>query len=176
MSRPGGRVVVGVSGSLGSLTALHRAAAEARVRDADLCAVLAWEPPGGNIPHRGGPGPTSTAAWRSMAVDRLTEALDDAFGSAGPGVPLERIVVCGKPGAVLVAVADRVEDLLVVGAGPRGRLHRAMWPSVGRYCLARCCCPVLAVPPSPLHRTLHAVHRRNAWNLPLRTEGLTESR
>lgn len=99
MSRPGGRVVVGVSGSLGSLTALHRAAAEARVRDADLCAVLAWEPPGGNIPHRGGPVPTSTAAWRSMAVDRLTEALDDAFGSAGPGVPLERIVVCGKPGA-----------------------------------------------------------------------------
>jgi hypothetical protein len=40
------RVVVGVSGSLGSLTALCRAAAEARLRGASLWPVLAWEPPG----------------------------------------------------------------------------------------------------------------------------------
>lgn len=176
MSRPALRVVAGVSGSLGSLTALHRAASEARVRGAALSAVLAWEPPGGDIPHRGGPCPTSTAAWRGMAADRLAEALDTAFGSAGPGVPLERLVVLGKPGTVLLAVADRPDDLLVIGAGPRGRLRRAMWPSVGRYCLAHARCPVLAVPPSPLHRTLDAVHRRNAWKLPLDTQGLTEIR
>lgn len=41
------RVVVGVSGSLGSVTALSRAAAEARRREAELWPVLVWEPPGG---------------------------------------------------------------------------------------------------------------------------------
>ncbi|WP_189306265.1 universal stress protein [Streptomyces albospinus] len=176
MNRPGDRVVAGVSGSLGSLTALHRAASEARATGATLWAVLAWEPPGGDIVHRGGPCPAPMAAWRRMAVERLTEALDTAFGSAGPGVPLERLVVLGKPGTVLLAVADQPEDLLVVGAGTRSRLRRALSPSVARYCLARACCPVLAVPPSPLHRTFHAVHRRNTWKLPLKTQGLAERR
>ncbi|MGG2464147.1 universal stress protein [Streptomyces sp. RGM 3693] len=176
MNRPGNRVVAGVSGSLGSLTALHRAASVARVTGAALWAVLAWEPPGGDIPHRGGVCPAPRTAWRSMAADRLTEALDAAFGSAGPGVPLERLVVYGKPGTVLLEVADQPEDLLVVGAGARGPLRRAMWPSVSRYCLARACCPVLAVPPSPLHRTFHAVRRRNTWQLPLNVAELTGRR
>ncbi|MER7188143.1 universal stress protein, partial [Streptomyces hyaluromycini] len=43
-----GRVVVGVSGSLGSVTALRRAVAEARRRQAELWPVLAWEPPAVN--------------------------------------------------------------------------------------------------------------------------------
>ncbi|MGD3109885.1 universal stress protein [Streptomyces sp. YGL11-2] len=174
MNEPGYRVVAGVSGSLGSLTALHRAASEARATGATLWAVLAWEPPGGDIAHRGGPSPEPLAAWRRMAVDRLADALDTAFGSAGPGVPLERLVVQGKPGGVLLEAADRPHDLLVVGAGARGRIRRALWPSVARYCLARACCPVLAVPPSPLHRAFHTMHRRNTWKLPLTTQGLAE--
>ncbi|AJT62995.3 hypothetical protein T261_1309 [Streptomyces lydicus] len=168
------RVVAGVSGSLGSLTALHRAAAEARRTGAELWAVLAWEPPGGDIPHRGGPCPASLAAWRRMASERLLEALDAAFGSAGPGVPLDPLVVRGEPGKVLLAVADRTDDLLVIGAGARGRLRRAMWPSVTRYCVARACCPVLTVPPSPLHRAFDAVHRRNVWKLPIDTRELAD--
>lgn len=51
------RVVVGVSGSLGSLTALCRAAAEARLRGASLWPVLAWEPPGGELAARRSPPP-----------------------------------------------------------------------------------------------------------------------
>ncbi|MYR02834.1 universal stress protein, partial [Streptomyces sp. SID6139] len=43
-----GRVVVGVSGSLGSVTALRRAGALARRLGAELWPVLAWEPPGGD--------------------------------------------------------------------------------------------------------------------------------
>ncbi|MGX1974895.1 universal stress protein [Streptomyces kronopolitis] len=168
------RVVAGVSGSLGSLTALHRAAAEARLHGGELRAVLAWEPPGGDIVHRGGPCPAPLAAWRRMACTRLLTALEDAFGDAGPGVPLECLVVLGKPGAVLVEAADRSDDLLVVGAGARGRLRRAVWPSVARHCLARASCPVLAVPPSALHDSFEAAHRRNIWNLPLDTRELTE--
>ncbi len=101
------------------------------------------------------------------------DALDTAFGSDGPGVPLERLVAPGKPGRVLLAAADRGDDLLVIGAGARGRLRRAVRPSVSRYCVARACCTVLAVPPTSLHGTLTAVHRRNMWKLPLTTRGLT---
>ncbi|MGW7573837.1 universal stress protein [Streptomyces sp. NPDC054765] len=175
MNRPGGRrVVAGVSGSLGSLTALHRAAAEARRTGAELWAVAAWEPPGGEITHRGGPCPEPMAAWRRMAGERLLEALDTAFGSTAPGVPLERVVILGKPGRVLVETADQAGDLLVLGAGARGPLRRALWPSVARYCVARAHCPVLTVPPSPLHHTLDAVHRRNTWKLPLSTKELAD--
>ncbi|MFF4603080.1 universal stress protein [Streptomyces sp. NPDC001339] len=169
MRGPGGRrVVAGVSGSLGSLTALHRAAHEARATGAELWAVLAWEPPGGDIPQRGGLCPPHLGAtWRGMAVERLREALDAAFGSAGPGAPLRPLVVSGKPGKVLIEVADDADDLLVVGTGARGRLRRALWPSVSRHCVAHAPCPVLAVPPSPLHQALSAVHRRNTWKLPM---------
>lgn len=176
MGGPGGRrIVAGVSGSLGSLTALHRAAAEARVTGAELWAVLAWEPPGGDIPHRGGPCPPQlSATWQTMACERLQGALDTAFGSAGPGVPLHALAVRGKPGKALVATANRVGDLLVVGAGARGRLRRAAWPSVARYCVARADCPVLTVPPSPLRDALEAVHRRNMWKLPLDARELAD--
>lgn len=56
------RVVVGVSGSLGSVTALRRAASEARRRSAELWPVLAWVPPGGEL-----------AARRSPAAAPLTD-------------------------------------------------------------------------------------------------------
>ncbi|MER5827735.1 universal stress protein, partial [Streptomyces mirabilis] len=45
------RVVVGVSGSPGSLAALHRGAFEARRTGAVLLAVGAWEPPRGALAH-----------------------------------------------------------------------------------------------------------------------------
>ncbi|GGX44833.1 universal stress protein [Streptomyces noursei] len=171
----GPRVVAGVSGSLGSLTALHRAAAEARLRGAELWAVLAWEPPGGDLPTRGGSHPPSLVAkWHRLANKQLMEALGTAFGSEGPGVPLQPVIGRGKPGTVLLTAADRNDDLLVIGAGARGRLRRAVRPSVARYCVARARCTVLAVPPSPLHHALTAAHRRNVWKLPLTTRGLTD--
>ncbi|MEU6769816.1 hypothetical protein [Streptomyces sp. NPDC046759] len=37
----------------------------------------------------------------------------------------------------------------MIGAGGRGRLHRTLAPSAGRYCLAHARCPVPAVPPPP---------------------------
>ncbi len=42
----------------------------------------------------------------------------------------------------------------MVSAGRRGRLHRALHASVGRYCLAHAHCPVVAVPPSELLEAL----------------------
>ncbi|MEU1516058.1 universal stress protein [Streptomyces sp. NPDC005811] len=164
------RVVVGVSGSPGSLTALCRAADEARRRGAELWPVLAWEPPGGDLAAR-----RSTAAavlaedWERLARERLLGALREVFGGEGPGLPLRALIARGTPGRALVGTADREDDLLVIGAGRRGRLRRALWPSTGRYCLAHADCPVLAVPPSPLQAAWAAAHRRNAWRLRLDT-------
>ncbi|QIY72665.1 universal stress protein [Streptomyces sp. RLB1-33] len=172
----GPRVVAGVSGSPGSLAALRRAAAEARRGGAELLVVIAWEPPGGDFAHRSALSPLPMAMLRRDAGRRLLAALDTAFGDAGPGIPYRGLVVRGTPGRALVETADRADDLLVVGPGCRGRLHRSLFPSVARYCLAHAVCPVLTLPPSPLSRELASVHRRIRLWLPLDARELTEDR
>lgn len=160
------RIVVGVSGSLGSLAALHRAVAEARRSDAEVLAVLAWEPPGGEFGYRRSPCPPLLAAAREAAVERMRKVLDEAFGGTGSGVRLSSEVVRADTGYGLVHLADRPDDLLVVGAGSRGWLRRGMRPSVTAYCVKNASCPVLAVPRPALQRQLETFHRRNAWHLP----------
>ena len=77
-----GRVVVGVSGSLGSVTALRRAAAEARRRDAELWPVLAWEPPGGELAARRSPTPPALVEeWQRLARERLLVVTPTGYGS-----------------------------------------------------------------------------------------------
>ncbi|WP_436842915.1 universal stress protein [Streptomyces collinus] len=102
-------------------------------------------------------------------MERLLGALREVFGGTDTGSAGQALVVRGAPGPALVRTADRDDDLLLVGAGGRGRLRRALWPSVSRYCLAHAGCPVLAVPPSPLRATPATVHRRNALRLRLDT-------
>jgi nucleotide-binding universal stress UspA family protein len=167
------RLVVGVSGSPGSLTALVRAAGEARRRGAELWPVHAWEPPGGELAARRSPAAAvMVPEWERLARERLLGALRDVFGSTDCGLPGQALVARGAPGRALVQIAGREDDVIVVGAGRRGRLQRALWPSVGRYCLAHATCPVLAVPPSPLQTALEAVHRRNVLRLRLDTRRL----
>ncbi|TKA01703.1 universal stress protein [Actinacidiphila oryziradicis] len=169
-----GRIVVGVSGSLGSLAALHRAVAEARDTGAEVLAVLAWEPAGGEFAYRRAPSPPLLTEGRRLAKERLRTAMDTAFGASWSAGRLRAQAICGTPGEALVQTADREDDLLVVGAGQRGLLRRALRRSTSRYCLAHATCPVLAVPPSPLQRDLATVHRRNTWWLPLHPRRLGE--
>ena len=61
-------------------------------------------------------------------------------------------VEMGKPGWVLVSLASRSDDVLVIGAGRRGILARIVFSRVSRHCLAHAQCPVLAVPPPELRR------------------------
>ncbi|MET9118974.1 universal stress protein [Streptomyces longwoodensis] len=164
------RLVVGVSGSPGSLTALVRAADEARRCGAELWPVLAWEPPGGDLAARRSPSAAVLVPeWERMARERLLAALSDVFGGMGSGLPGQALVARGTPGRALVHIADRERDVIVVGTGRQSRLHRAFWPSVSRYCLAHAGCSVLAVPPYPLQASLEAAHRRNVLRLRLDT-------
>ncbi|MCY1649603.1 universal stress protein [[Kitasatospora] papulosa] len=157
------RVVVGVSGSLGSLTALHRATAEAQKRNAELYAVLAWQLPGGGLGSRATYGTALLGECREAARDDLCTALDTAFAAGRPGVTLVGCTVRGDPGAVLVNAVRWSDDLLVVGTGIRGRWFPGLRAPVARHCLAHAPCPVLAVPPNPLEAEIAAVRRRT-WS------------
>ncbi|MFI9331776.1 universal stress protein [Kitasatospora sp. NPDC052868] len=161
------RIVVGVSGSLGSLAALHHAVAEARRTDAEVLAVHCWTPVGGEFGYRRSPCPPLLGACREAAAARLRQALDEAFGGAHAGVRLRSQAVRGETGQALVRVADQPGDVLVLGAGRRGALARVLRPSVTAYCVRHADCPVLAVPKPPLQRELEALERHHLRLLPI---------
>src|SRR6202453_1082245 len=144
------RIVVGVDGSLGSLQALRYAADEARERGVPLVPVITWIPPGGDLAERGRPSPYLRRVWREAASKQLLAAFDDGLGGMPADVHVEPRVARGETGPVLVDIAYKPGDLLVIGTGRRSFLRRALRKSVGRYLLAHAKCPVRAVPPSAL--------------------------
>ncbi|MGW2373049.1 MULTISPECIES: universal stress protein [Kitasatospora] len=155
-----GRIVVGVSGSLGSLAALHHAVAEARRTDAEVLAVLCWTPPGEESGGRRTVSPPVVDVCRDAAVTRLRQALDQAFAGRHTGVRLRGQAVRGETGHTLLRCADRPGDVLVLGAGrERGRLSRLIRPSITAHCVRHATCPVLTVPRPPLQRDLEALRR-----------------
>ncbi len=159
------RVVVGVSGSLGSLQALRLAADEARAREATLVAVIAWVPPGGDLSERSHPSPFLRQIWRDAAKQRLADAFDAGLGGLPDDVTVLARIERGEPGPVLVDVAGSPDDLLVIGTGRRSLVGRALRKSIGRYCLAHARCPVLAVPPSALMAELGNGRLKRSWSL-----------
>ncbi len=141
-----GRVIVGASGSPGSLCAVRYALTLARANAVPLEAVIAWLPPGGDLAERRCPDPALRRTWSESARQRLLHVLEDACGGATPDVSLSMITVRSEPGPALVDAADSADDLLVVGAGRRGLLRRIWHGRVTRYCMAHARCPVLAIP------------------------------
>jgi nucleotide-binding universal stress UspA family protein len=156
------RFVVGVSGSAGSLQALRYAMELARRDGAVLVPVLAWTPPGGDLADRHYPCPELRLEWKQAAWDRLWRAIELAFGGPPADVGFSPEVIRGGAGRVLTDVAAQPGDVLVIGAGRHGRLRRLLACRVSRYCLGHACCPVVAVPPSPLEEELHGLH---GWRL-----------
>jgi nucleotide-binding universal stress UspA family protein len=146
----GKRVIAGVSGSLRSLGALRAGVAEARSRGAELLAVLAWAPAGGEVAYMRAPCPLLLRLWERAAKERMRDSFDAAFGGIPADVKVRTMVVRARPAPLLVELADRPDDLLVVGYGGRSRLGCAVHGAVTRYCMAHARCPVLAVPPPEL--------------------------
>ncbi len=143
------RVLVGTCGSPGSIRALRYARELAASSAATLIPIHAWLPPGGDMADRRAPNPMLRAIWEDSAQQRLRKSIEAAFGGAPDDVDIWPVIMRGPAGEVLVKLANRSDDILVVGAGRRG-LARAFHGKVARYCVAHAACPVLAVPPSPL--------------------------
>jgi nucleotide-binding universal stress UspA family protein len=141
-----GRLVVGASGSPGSLAALRYARDLACRIEVPVVAVQAWIPPGGDLAERRWPSPFLRRVWAEAARKRLEAAALAAWGGVPPGLDLSFVVIRGEPGPALVDIADSGDDLLVVGAGRRGLLSRLWHGRVSRYCLRHAQCPVLAIP------------------------------
>jgi nucleotide-binding universal stress UspA family protein len=157
-----GRVVVGVDCSPGSLEALRFALGQACRLEATLVPVHAWQVPGGEVPSRRAATPGYTRMLRELAEQELLRAFEEGLGGRPTDVRCEPWLIRGAVGPALVETADRYNDLLVVGAGRRGRLRHPLHASTARYCLAHAACPVIAVPPPSLQAELSSPHRLRA--------------
>lgn len=146
------RVFAGTSGSAASIRALRYARSLARDSDATLIPVYVWLPPGGDLADRRAPNPILRTVWQEAAGQRLRESMQVAWGGLPDDMDVRPVIVRGNAGKVLVDLASRPDDVIVVGAGRRGVLARICRGQVARYCVAHAGCPVLAVPPSPLER------------------------
>jgi nucleotide-binding universal stress UspA family protein len=154
------RVVVGVTGSPSSGAALRRAVQEARRTGRVLVPMLAWEPLGGEAVYRLAPEPALAAIWARQARQRLDTAVAEALGALPLDVQVELAVVRAPAPLALNALADQPEDLLVLGAGPRGPLLRRLRGRVRRHTLLRAKAPVLLVTPPALPRRIRRELRR----------------
>jgi nucleotide-binding universal stress UspA family protein len=145
-----GTIVVGVDGSDASRVALRWAAEEARLRSAHLVAIHAWSfvpvaPLGdaGVLAMPAGDLPGQLEAESEAATTTLDEALAEAV-SEGSGIEVDRRVVEGDAGEVLVAEAAKA-DLVVVGSHGRTGLKAALLGSVSRHVVDHATCPVVVV-------------------------------
>jgi nucleotide-binding universal stress UspA family protein len=139
-------IVVGVDHSPGAREAVRFALDEARLRDATLRAVHAWQfgylgltGLEGALPAAGGELHDSRAA----AADTLDGTLREVIPNAG-GVDVERRVVEGTPAAVLIE-QSRDADLLVVGSRGHGGFAQLLLGSVSQQCAQHAECPVVIV-------------------------------
>jgi nucleotide-binding universal stress UspA family protein len=141
-----GVIVVGVDHSAGAKAALRFALEEARLRQATLRVVHAWQfgyigATGleGALPAVGG----ELEDFRRGAEAALDETLTDV-GADTDGVAIERRVDQGTAAAVLVE-ESRGADLLVVGSRGHGGFAQLVLGSVSQQCAQHAFCPVVIV-------------------------------
>ncbi len=137
------RVIVGVDDSLTGWAALRVAVAQTEHAQAQLYAVRVL--PVANHPAMAGLHEDLVAASYAVVAD----AFGHALGGPPRSAPTLVAVVDGPIGPALVQLADRPDDLLVLGARRRRRM---LGHQPGRYCIARANCPVLVVPAPELAR------------------------
>lgn len=138
-------VVVGVDHSDGAKAALRFALEEARLRQATLRAVHAWQ-----YAYVGAPGIERALTYGGADAEALRSAAEAALDAtlqevgADSGVEIERRVVQGAPAAVLVD-ESRGADLLVVGSRGLGGFAQLLLGSVSHQCAHHAECPVVIV-------------------------------
>jgi nucleotide-binding universal stress UspA family protein len=135
-------VVVGVDGSPGSVAALRFALEEAKLREADVRAVAAW-----NFPLL-----AYESGWTGAALDPQTfeaaarTALESTLAEVGAAeVEVTPVVRQGQAADVLIAEAHDA-DLLVVGSRGFGGFRGLLLGSVSQQSAQHAACPVVIVP------------------------------
>ena len=141
-----GVIVVGVDQSEGAKAALRFALEEARLRQAKLRVVHAWQfgyigAPGfeGSLPAVGG----DLAEFHEAAEAALDETLRGVVADAD-GVAIERRVDQGAAAPVLIE-ESRDADVLVVGSRGHGGFAQLLLGSVSQQCALHALCSVVIV-------------------------------
>ena len=133
-----GTIVVGVDGSERGDRALRFALAEARLRNADVRAVLAW-----SMPYYEFPIPVEDVRKGSSAV--LDAAVDRVLADEQEPVPaIARIIVQGQSSSALID-ESKGADLLVVGSRGHGGLASLLLGSTSMQCAHHASCPIAVV-------------------------------
>jgi len=140
-------IVVGVDHSDDAKAALAFAHEEARLREATLRAVHAWQfGYNGHIDYTGfGGAAPAVGGDISELREAAAAALDATVREALPSprdVKIEQRVVEGTAGAALVD-ESRNADLLVVGSRGHGGFAQLLLGSVSQQCAQHAACPVV---------------------------------
>jgi nucleotide-binding universal stress UspA family protein len=141
-----GVIVVGVDHSAGARSALRFALEEARLRQATLRVIHAWQFEYAGATGFQGlfPGPVvEFEDLRQGAEAALDVTLKEVAADAG-GVTIEHRVEHGPPAGVLVE-ESRTADLLVVGSRGHGGFSQLLLGSVSQQCAQHAFCPVVIV-------------------------------
>ena len=131
-------IVVGVDGSEPSKEALRWAARQARLTNAKLQVIAAWE-----WPVSWGWAPAYPTGFDPEADTRraLEGAVEEVLGSdADPHL----VVVEGRPAPALLRASEDAE-LLVVGSRGRGEFAGMVLGSVSEHCVHHASCPVVVI-------------------------------
>lgn len=145
------KIVVGIDGSPGSAAALRFALEEARLRDATLHAVHAWEVPlrpGEETSYVTVGEPSEShdleAVMRNLD-ERAREALVASLGDADTsGVRFRAESVEGSAADAILAAAEDA-DMIVVGSRGHGTLRGLVLGSVSQKVAHHARCPVVVV-------------------------------
>jgi nucleotide-binding universal stress UspA family protein len=137
------RIVVGVDGSAESVAALRWACREARLRAAEVLAVLALESACHQVASYAVPAPRQSGGSWGAARDVLRRAVNEAL-DLFPGVRVRTEIAEGLAARVLLDQAAGA-DMLVLGRNSNGPdPYRAAGPVI-RVCLRAARCPVVVI-------------------------------
>jgi nucleotide-binding universal stress UspA family protein len=143
-------IVVGIDGSNSSKHALRWGLDEARLRDARVVAVHAWEPPVVAPDVTPTPPPDLASVVSELhegALRLVTAVVEDVVGH-DPAVSVEAIAAEGPAASALIDAAQEA-DLLVLGSRGLGGFAGLLLGSVSQQCVQHAPCPVV------IHRTRH---------------------
>ncbi|MCE4946704.1 MULTISPECIES: universal stress protein [Streptomyces] len=131
-------IAVGVDGTPQALAAARWAALEARLRQARLRLLTAWQPLTGK--PRGAPWAPEVPHW----PDRIVEEARAAVESTQPGLPVDVSLVREPPLEALVEAAEQA-DLLALGSRGLGPVARFALGGTGLDLVSRVAVPVVLV-------------------------------
>jgi nucleotide-binding universal stress UspA family protein len=138
-------IVVAVSPTTGSPSALRWAAEEARLRNVPLRAVMAWRAPRPPAAPGGRPPATPANASDDYARDADTALRGFVQIALGSDVGVDCVVVHGSEVNALLSSA-RGAHLLVVGEPRPGRLASMMSSLTAPQVVLKAECPVVVMP------------------------------